>query len=96
MGSKVVLGLREAVAHAKGAKTKGRVSVVHVPNDVNVRAIRERLGLTQAEFALRFGFSLGTIRHWEQGRRYPEGSARVLLKVIQHEPAAVDRALAAG
>ena len=92
--SKINVGLREAVAYAKGRDNRARVSVVHVPDDVDVRAIREQLGLSQQEFALRFGFSLGTVRQWEQKRRYPHGSARVLLKVINHEPLAVERALA--
>ena len=93
-GRKILEGLGEAVAHARGEVTKTRVSVVHVPNNVDVRAIRERLGLSQKEFALRFGFSLGTIRHWEQGQRFPEGPARVLLTVIDRDAPAVERALA--
>ena len=93
-GRKILEGLGEAVAHARGEVTETRVSVVHVPNNVDVRAIRERLGLSQKEFALRFGFSLGTIRHWEQGQRFPEGPARVLLTVIDRDAPAVERALA--
>lgn len=67
---------------------------VRVPNRIDVRAIRERLKLTQEKFAFRFGFSLGTVRHWEQGTRYPDGSARVLLTVIRRVPDAVEFALA--
>jgi putative transcriptional regulator len=91
--SRIVTGLHEAIAHAKGA-THGRTTTVHVPNEVDVRAIRRRLGLSQEEFALQFGFSLGTLRHWEQGQRHPEGAARVLLKVIDRRPDAVREALA--
>jgi putative transcriptional regulator len=64
---------------------------VHVPPDV--RAIRARLKLTQPAFARRFGLSLGTVRDWEQGRAAPDQAARVLLRVIETEPAAVERAL---
>ena len=95
-GRKILEGLQEAVAHAKGEATQTRVSVVRVPNNIDVRAIRKRLGMSQREFAVRYGFSLGTLRHWEQGRRHPEGPARVLLKVINHDPQAVESALAVG
>jgi len=67
--------------------------VVPPPAAQDVRAIRRRLGLTQAEFAARYGFSLETIRNYEQGHRRPAGPARVLLKVIASEPDAVTRAL---
>lgn len=95
-GQMITSGLRDAIAHAEGGEARARVSRREVPNDVNVQAIRERLGLTQKEFAFRFGFSLGTLRHWEQGRRYPDGAARVLLKVIDHDHHVVEKALATG
>jgi putative transcriptional regulator len=66
--------------------------VVPPPSAEDVRAIRRRLGLTQAQFAA-YGFSLETIRNYEQGHRRPAGPARVLLKVIASEPDAVTRAL---
>ena len=92
----LVEGLRDAIAYSGGDKTRGRVTTVNVPKDVDVKAIRERLGYSQEEFAIRFGFSIGTLRHWEQGRRNPEGPARAYLKVIRHEVHAVERALAVG
>jgi len=67
--------------------------VVPPPAAQDVRAIRRRLGLTQAQFAARYGFSVETIRNYEQGHRRPAGPARVLLKVIASEPDAVTRAL---
>ena len=60
----------------------------------DVRAIRERLGLSQEAFAKRFQLSLRTVQDWEQKRRVPEGPARVLLRVIEREPEAAARALA--
>jgi len=51
--------------------------------------------MSQPEFALKFGFNLGTLRQWEQGRRYPDGAARVLLTVISHSPETVNKALEA-
>ncbi len=69
------------------------------PRDVDVKAIRGKLGLSQGAFAARFGFSVGAVREWEQGRRRPEQAARTLLLVIEHDPQAViavlDRAAAA-
>ena len=52
--------------------------------------------MSQREFSVRFGFNLDALQNWEQGRRFPEGSARVLLKVIERNPDAVDEALAVG
>lgn len=63
--------------------------------DINVLALRKRLELSQSEFAERFGFSVGELRHWERGRRRPGRAARVLLTVIAFSPTAIDQALAA-
>src|SRR5580700_3934626 len=65
----------------------------YVPQEVDVKAIRNRLGMTQAKFSDTFGFSLDAIKHWEGGRRTPEASARTLLTVIDKNPAAVLTAL---
>ena len=65
----------------------------HVPHDVDVKAIRNRLGMTQARFSDTFGFSLDAIKQWEGGRRTPEAPARTLLAVIDKNPAAVLTAL---
>ena len=72
----------------------GQVRVV-LPAEVDVRAIREKLKLSQAEFAACFGFTASAVRQWEQGRRQPHGPARLLLTIIAREPGAVRRALAA-
>ena len=64
-----------------------------VPQEVDVKAIRNRLGMTQARFSDAFGFSLDAIKHWEGGRRTPEAPARTLLTVIAKNPAAVLTAL---
>ena len=55
----------------------------------DVRSLREKHGLSQSRFAALMGISVGTLRNWEQGRRKPEGSARVLLKVVEKHPEAV-------
>lgn len=61
---------------------------------VDVKAIRQQLGKSQAEFARMIGVSVATLQNWEQGRRRPEGPARALLKVAAANPEAVAAALA--
>ncbi len=88
----IMAGLGDAVAYAQGDTSRGKKHVVQVPA-VDVAAARKKLGLSQDGFARAFGVSPGTVRNWEQGRRQPEGPARVLLRVIEKEPEAVLRAL---
>ena len=59
-------------------------------NDIDVRKLREKLKLSQNEFAARFGFSAAVLRNWEQGRNRPAGPARILLAVIARHPEAVE------
>ena len=61
---------------------------------VNIKAIRDRLELSQSEFAFLIGVSVSTLQNWEQGRRRPEGPARALLKVVDERPEVVLEALA--
>ena len=83
-------GLNEAISHARG-NLQG--AVVYQPQEVDVPGLRTRLGLTQQQFAARFGFSVATLRHWERGDRSPNGAALVLLNVIDKNPSAVMQAL---
>ncbi len=83
-------GLKEAAAHTRGEATGVKI---YEPTAVDVAAVRARLGLTQDQFAARFGFSVATLRHWERGDRRPQGAALVLLNLIEREPQAVMRAL---
>ena len=92
-GRKLEVSLKEALAYARGEATPGSVRVT-VNEPVDVKAIRERLGLTQAAFAERFGFSLDTLRKWEQGQTVPDRPARAYLRVIARNPKAVEEALA--
>jgi len=86
-------GLQEAVAFAEGKPVE---AVVHDLSPLDVKAVREHVGMTQTEFAAAFGISLGTLRHWERGDRRPRGPARVLLNIVAQEPKAVLRALSGG
>ena len=90
----IIAGLEDAIAIARGEAEPGTYRV-HVPERVDVKAIRTGLGMTQAEFAAAFGLSLSTLRKWEQEGREPEGSAWAYLKVISRNPQAVREALAA-
>lgn len=85
----IVDGLEEYAAYKRGEKTGIKVyTTPKVPEDVDVKTIRGKLGMTQEQFTT-FGFSLSAIRHWEANRRLPEGPARVLLMVIDRNPSVV-------
>jgi putative transcriptional regulator len=71
------------------------VLVYPPPTAEQVKAMRHRLGLSQVQFARRFGFTVDTVQQYEQGRRVPSGPASTLLRVIASDPDAVVRALAA-
>ncbi len=86
-------GLTEAIAHAKTKDTKTTGVKLYRPHAVNVSDLRQRLSLTQEQFAARFGFSVATLRHWERGDRSPSGASLVLLNVIDRNPTAVLQAL---
>lgn len=86
----ITRGLNEAIAHAKGEKVAVKI---YKPEAVDVSALRLRMGMTQEQFAARFGFSVATLRHWERGDRTPQGAALVLLNVIKRAPDAVRAAL---
>lgn len=88
------LGLRQAIAYGQGKAGKADYRV-HVPKHLDVRAIRTKLGMTQEEFAAQFGFSVNTLRHWEHGKRQPEGPTRAYLLVIDRAPKTVQKALRA-
>src|SRR6266516_7853879 len=83
-------GLNDVEAFLAGKQEGFRALV---PQEVDMKAIRNRLGMTQARFSDTFEFSLDAIKHWEGGRRTPEAPARTLLTVIDRNPAAVLAAL---
>ncbi len=89
---KIMAGLGEARAYVKGARDGFAVHEVAVP-EPDVAAIRGETGLSQSAFAKSIGVSLGTLKNWEQGRRRPEGPARVLLALIAKRPSIVQEAL---
>jgi putative transcriptional regulator len=91
IGRQLIKSAKQARDFARGEAREG--FVVHVPEEVDVAAIRKRLGYSQSQFSRRFGFSIDALQDWEQHRRIPDRAARILLKVIDREPGAVSRAL---
>ena len=87
----IMAGMQDALAHAGGDKARG---VVHKVAPVDVKAARQKTGLSQDRFAVAFGFPVASLRKWERGARQPTGAARVLLRVIERRPKAVLEALA--
>ncbi len=63
--------------------------------ELDVRAIRRGAGMTQAEFAAAYRFSVRTLQEWERGAKRPSGPARTLLRAIKADPEGLRRALAA-
>jgi putative transcriptional regulator len=88
----IIEGLKDAVRHARG-KPRGRSYTVLVDHPLDVKAIRQRMGLTQVEFARKYGFSLSSVRNWEQRRRHPAGAFQNLLKLIDRIPEQVEKIL---
>lgn len=89
-GADLIQSAREALDIASGRAMPARTVTVET---VDVKAIRRRLGLSQTGFAAEFGLSPGTVRDWEQNRRMPDRTARVLLRVIEKDANAVRSAL---
>jgi putative transcriptional regulator len=86
----MMTGLNEVDDFLAGKSADYKVSV---PAEIDVKAIRKKLKMTQSRFSVMFGFSLDAVKHWEGGRRTPESSARAFLTVIARNPNAVIAAL---
>jgi putative transcriptional regulator len=91
-GKRLIESAQQALDFAKGNAAADNYRV-HIPNEINVKKIREELGMSQSEFAEHFGFSVRTLQEWEQGRSEPRGVARNFLIVLRREPAMVRKAL---
>ena len=89
---KLVVSVKQAGKIKRGKLKPSRVFRF---KPADIKAIREKLGVSQSEFALMIGVSVSTLQNWEQGRRQPDGPARALLKVAAENPQAVAEALSA-
>jgi putative transcriptional regulator len=87
---KLISSIKEAGEIKAGRKMPSRVYEIRPPE---IRNVRERLNVSQNEFALMIGVSVRTLQNWEQGRREPEGPAKALLRIAMRNPGAVLDAL---
>ncbi len=84
--NELVESVREGGAILRGKAKPARAFEIAAPD---VKRIRAQYQLSQSEFAALLGISVATLRNWEQGRRAPEGPARILLQVAAKHPDAV-------
>lgn len=86
--------LVESITEAgKIKKGKAKPSRTFEYAPVDIKRIRSKLDVSQAQFALMIGVSKATLQNWEQGRREPDGPAKALLRVVERQPQAVLQAL---
>ena len=83
--SSILTGARQALEFLEGKHNGCRVTTIRISAGA-IREIRRTLRLSQTEFSRQFGFSVATVRNWEQGRNQPDGPAKVLLAVIRRNP----------
>jgi len=83
-------GLEQAIEYAKG-NTEGSITTHYTP--VDIKNIRDKLNMSQSEFATSFGLNVETLRNWEQGKRHPTEFSANFLKVIEQDPTLVLKAL---
>ena len=93
-GQRIIDGLNDVIAFTKGDRAAARIMSWQAPTSVDVKAIRNKLGMSQREFAARFGLKLDSLRNWEQDKRVLDTATRVLFTIVDKEPDAVKRALA--
>jgi putative transcriptional regulator len=93
-GQRLIESAGQALAFAQGQAIKADHRV-HIPEEIDVKKIRQKFHMNQARFAKHFGFCICTLQEWEQGRSVPRGVAKHFLIVLNKEPEAVRRALIA-
>ena len=90
LGADLIEDMKLVLAHQRG-----QVELEQVwPKPIDVKAIRKKVKMSQAEFSRAYGIAKRALQEWEQGGRQPDSAARAYLTVIAKEPAAVRRALA--
>ncbi|MBZ0302247.1 MAG: helix-turn-helix domain-containing protein [Anaerolineae bacterium] len=93
-GKRLIESAKQALAFAEGTADPSEYRVT-IPDDIDVKRIRETLNMSQSEFAEHFGFSVRTLQDWEQGRRVPSGVAKNFLILLQRAPDMVRETLLA-
>src|SRR2546426_1957372 len=90
LGADLIDGMKQVLAHQRG-----KIELEQVwPKPIDVKAIRRRVKMSQAEFSRAYGISKRALQEWEQGGRQPDSAALAYLTVIAKEPIVVRRALA--
>ena len=92
VGKAVIRGLERVLDHERRAIGRPTTRAINV-EDIDVRSIRQRTGMSQSEFAAVYGLNLTTLQAWEQRKRRPDRMARLFLRVVDKEPDAVRRAV---
>jgi len=87
---KIAEGLTEAIAIARGEAAPARM---FIPAEIDVKGIRKRTRMSQADFAATYGFSVSQVRDWEQGRTRPLAAMRAYVLLIERDPQGVMEAL---
>jgi putative transcriptional regulator len=95
ISNEIIQEMENAVSFMRGKKARAVVHKVKIPDNIDVKKIRQKLHLSRQKFADKFGFSVRTLQHWEQGDRHPQGPARVLLVLLQRDPVAIASILSA-
>jgi len=90
--SSIIAGAREALAIVKGEADPSTYRI-HVPEEIDVKKLRDDLGRTQQVFCKRYGFGLARVKDWEQGRSQPDQAVRAYLKIIRTKPKMVRKIL---
>lgn len=85
--------VEDASTLAAELEASGVRSAMVVSDEIDVKAVRQRLGLTQEQFALRYGLDLNSVQNWEAKRRAPDAAARSYLRVIERLPESASEAL---
>lgn len=99
MTEKLIRSLQEAIAYAKGDSSQGRTSQhrtfdpLKIPEQIDLKELRQKLQMTQEEFSACYGFNLHTLRNWEHGRRHPDKAVLAYLYTISQNPLLVEEAL---
>jgi putative transcriptional regulator len=91
-GKRLIESAEQALAFVEGRAAE-KAYRVHIPEEIDVRKIREGMGMSQAQFADYFGFSVRTLQEWEQWRSVPRGVAKNFLVLLQREPDMVRKTL---
>lgn len=92
LAAALIDGLEEYGAHKRG-EIKLRTVRYFVPQGVNIKGLREDLGLSQTEFAAKYGFNTRTLQEWEQGRSEPDTGVLAYLNLIQKRPTIIEEVL---